>query len=96
MSGFRTVAPLSRRGFIAGASAFAFGVAAPSLRPALAGGATDIAWRGLADQLRGRLLRPGEGGFKVAALPFNLRYANVLPAGIAVCRDAEDVSAAIL
>ncbi len=97
MPQLRTVAPLTRRGFIAGASALALGVAATSLRrPALARDTSDGAWRGLAGMLRGRLLRSGDPGFRVAALPFNLRYAEVLPSGIAICRDAEDVSAAIL
>src|SRR5262245_793105 len=82
----RTIASPTRRAFLAGAAALGTAViAAP--RHVLARGPSDAAWRGLAENLRGRLLRPGHAGFASTAAPFNLRYADVLPAGIAVCRD---------
>ena len=42
------------------------------------------------------MLRPGAPGFAAAARSNNLRYAKILPAGIARCRDGEDVRQAIL
>lgn len=58
----------------------------PSTRP----------WAELAKSLSGRLLRPGDQDFAALALPNNLRYANILPAGIALCANAADVSTSIL
>ncbi len=52
-------------------------------------------WGLLGRSLRGRLVRPGEPGYRDAATPNNLRYAQVLPAGIARCADASDVRTAI-
>lgn len=85
----------TRRGFLAGAAAL-FGAAVLPL-PLAARGTTpsEAAWRELAGRLGGSLLRPGDPGFDPAALPFNLRYASRIPAGIAVCRDAQDVAAAV-
>lgn len=84
-------APLSRRAFLAGASAFAVGaLSPPQLRPAVARAPSDAAWRELARLIRGRLLRPGDAAFRTAAMPFNLRYADILPGGIAVCRETGD------
>lgn len=53
------------------------------------------AWRQLAQLLRGAVLRPDDALYPEAAVPDNLRYAGILPAGIAQCLDADDVSAAI-
>jgi FAD/FMN-containing dehydrogenase len=53
-------------------------------------------WAELARRLSGKLLRPGDANFVRFAAPNNLRYAAVLPAGIAQCANAHDVSAAIL
>jgi FAD/FMN-containing dehydrogenase len=50
----------------------------------------------LARKLSGPLLRPRDPGFAAIALPNNLRYAKVLPGGIARCRSAEDVAESIL
>ncbi len=87
----------TRRRFMSGALSFTLaGAAGLSPRRLVAQGTSETAWRGLAGKLSGRLLRPGDPGFEAAALPFNLRYAGTLPAGIAVCRNAEDVAAAIL
>lgn len=57
---------------------------------------SDRAWKHLDRVLDGRLLRPDDRGFKNVARPNNLVYDNRAPAGIARCRTAEDVAAAIL
>lgn len=50
------------------------------------------AWQELEDHLRGPLLRPGNRGFDALAATWNLRYKAVQkPAGIARCKNAEDV-----
>lgn len=53
-------------------------------------------WNELARRLSGPLLRPGDRGFASYALPNNLRYAGVQPAGIALCQSARDVATCIL
>ena len=53
-------------------------------------------WDGLARRLRGRLLRPGDPGFAAASVPYNRRYADVRPGGVAVCADAGDARTALL
>ncbi len=52
-------------------------------------------WGALARQLRGSLLRPGEPGYAVASMPYNKRYLDVAPAGVALCAGAGDVRAAL-
>ncbi|MGO9670949.1 MAG: FAD-binding oxidoreductase [Streptosporangiaceae bacterium] len=52
-------------------------------------------WAALARQLHGRLLRPGEPGYAVASIPYNRRYADVRPAGVAMCADVADVRTAL-
>jgi FAD/FMN-containing dehydrogenase len=56
---------------------------------------TSVHWDALGKSLRGRLIRAGDPGYEDAALPNNLRYSKVLPAGIARCADAADVRTAI-
>jgi FAD/FMN-containing dehydrogenase len=90
---------ISRRAFLTRGGATAAALAlAPRLdllgTPAL-GAPTDRDWVTLADQLRGRVIRPGQPGYAAAAPGFNLRYARVLPDAIAECRDAQDVSTAL-
>ncbi len=68
----------------------AFGCGSVNVAPA------GLPWNALARSLTGRLVRPGDAGFARLALPNNLRYANVLPAGIALCANAADVSTSIL
>jgi hypothetical protein len=91
---------LSRRGFLATSAVVGVGfVAGPILggcgradgRP----NASEAAWRDLAGTLRGRVLRPGDHGFEAAALPDNVRFASVLPEGIAQCASVEDVAYAL-
>lgn len=52
-------------------------------------------WRDLDRVLSGRLVRPGDRSYAALATPRNLRYAALMPQGVAVCRDADDVAAAI-
>ncbi|MGE7418142.1 FAD-binding oxidoreductase [Methylobacterium tarhaniae] len=49
----------------------------------------------LAKDLHGRLIRPDEPGFLVAAWPNNGRWADVYPLAIAMCVDDHDVRACI-
>jgi len=63
------------------------------------GGATNVserAWQELAKHISGPVLRPGSLGFNAIALPNNLRYASIQPAGIARCKTSADVVQAIL
>jgi FAD/FMN-containing dehydrogenase len=62
----------------------------------LLGAKPRLPWNDLAKRLSGRLVRPNDGDFVALARPNNLRYAAQLPAGIARCKGARDVSAAIL
>jgi FAD/FMN-containing dehydrogenase len=55
-----------------------------------------LPWGSLARTLAGRLVRPGDPGYGAYARPKNLRYASVLPAGIAICANARDVATSIL
>jgi hypothetical protein len=88
-----TLVMLNRREFLGGvAGAAALGVAGVEL---LAAGRR-LPWAALADRLSGPLVFPGERGYAEFALPNNLRYAAVRPAGIAMCKNARDVSASIL
>jgi len=63
---------------------------------ALLAAARRLPWDALARRLSGRVVLPGERGFAEFALPNNLRYSAVRPAGIAMCKNAHDVSASIL
>ncbi|SEP09630.1 FAD/FMN-containing dehydrogenase [Methylobacterium sp. ap11] len=49
----------------------------------------------LARELHGRLIRPNEPGFRVAAWPNNGRWADVLPLAVAMCVDDRDVRACL-
>jgi hypothetical protein len=92
-----------RRAFLQRAAGFAAaGVAGYGVLSALGCSGTAVSppqpglpWGELARRLSGSLVRPGDAGFARLALPNNLRYANVLPAGIAMCDDASDVSTSI-
>jgi FAD/FMN-containing dehydrogenase len=89
---------ISRRGFLAGASALAAGATvipwtgsarAQARQPSAA------AWRQLADRISGPLLRAESFNLAQIARPYNLRYAADLPDAIALCRTPEDVAYAI-
>ncbi|MCM0020443.1 MAG: FAD-binding oxidoreductase [Tagaea sp.] len=98
MTGF---AP-SRRGFLAGAAgaallpwaardarAGAFGPSGPTPDPG------DAAWRDLARELSGPVVRRADFDSAKFAQLFNRRYANVRPNGIAFCNSVEDVQKTI-
>ncbi|WP_454917155.1 FAD-binding oxidoreductase [Xanthobacter sediminis] len=89
-------AALSRRAVLAGAGAIALfavtGRAARALAPPQASAA---AWTHLGQSLDGRLLRPEDAGFPEIAKPYNLLFADRLPAGIARCASEADVATAI-
>ncbi len=53
-------------------------------------------WDELAQKLQGRLVRPGDSSYGPLHLPFNRRYADVRPEGIASCLDPSDVRESIL
>jgi FAD/FMN-containing dehydrogenase len=57
---------------------------------------TRDAWQDLAGALQGPVLLPGQAGFARLAQPWNLRYAAILPAGIARCVSGEDVRTCLL
>ena len=57
--------------------------------------ASPSAWGALASRLRGPLIRPGHPRYRSLATPRNLRYSALMPAGVALCADAEDVATAI-
>ncbi len=95
--------PTNRRTFIASATrALIAGSAGAELFARTGGpGFAAVAlparrWAELAQRLTGKLLRPGDPDFSRFAAPNNLRYRAVVPAGIAQCANAADVSAAIL
>jgi FAD/FMN-containing dehydrogenase len=92
---------MTRRGFLVGTRRVAVAAAVASQARWLAGCAdaatpSGAAWRDLAQRLNGYVLRPGDDGFYETALPHNLRYADVLPQGIAMCVDPTDVQTSIL
>ncbi len=92
---------IDRRGFLRTGAAAALGAAGLDWLSACSGRVAalptprPLPWNALARSLRGRLLRPGDAGFAAYAQPNNLRYAAVLPAGIALCADPGDVATAI-
>jgi FAD/FMN-containing dehydrogenase len=55
-----------------------------------------LPWGSLARRLSGHVVLPSDAAFAPLARPNNLRYASRVPAGIAMCTNAEDVSASIL
>jgi FAD/FMN-containing dehydrogenase len=58
--------------------------------------ASGLPWEALERRLSGRLVLPSDATYLQLARPNNLRYASRLPAGIALCTNAADVSASIL
>jgi hypothetical protein len=52
-------------------------------------------WDVLARSLQGPLLRPGDRGFGATSAAENDLYANVVPAGIALCENARDVQTCV-
>lgn len=91
---------MERRQFLAlgGAAAWTAGCGgggspAPAPSPAPPAGGTD--WGGLAGQLQGPLLRPGQADFDRYARAANARYDTLQPQAIARCASSADVTAAL-
>ena len=57
--------------------------------------ATSPDWEGLRRRMKGQVLVPGARGFEARSRPYNLRYSDVVPQGVAVCADAGDVRRAV-
>lgn len=94
-------ASMTRRGFLTATRRVAIAAAVASQARWLAGCGdaarpSESAWQDLARRLAGSVLRPGDEGFYETALPHNLRYAGVLPQGIAMCVEPSDVQTSIL
>jgi hypothetical protein len=94
--------PITRRQFLRRAARFGIGAGLGFGLLSNAGcGSSSTAqaappWNALARKLSGPLLRPGDMGFSMLAQPQNLRYAKILPGGIALCQTADDVAQSIL
>ena len=89
---------ISRREVLAGTALAAAGAAGVSARPHQRprphrGRGPD--WEALARRLHGRLLRPGDPGYAAASVPYNKRYADIRPGGVALCADTADVQTAL-
>jgi hypothetical protein len=90
---------LDRRQFLKAASGAAIGLAhlpafARTIEEAPAVAST--AWQDLSRALGGRLLRPDAPDFARIAAPWNLRFIDRLPAGIARCISPDDIRASLL
>ncbi|MBI4469979.1 MAG: FAD-binding oxidoreductase [Acidobacteria bacterium] len=90
----------SRRWFLQTSAGLAVGVGLyrPDWLPGYTGLADvrqEVPWTELASALHGQLVRPGDMDYLRYASPWNLRYAGVLPGGIARCADTGDVQASL-
>jgi FAD/FMN-containing dehydrogenase len=90
-------ASLSRRNFLSLSTGAALAATLPFPAAALSRQrpVPEKAWHELSLRLRGALLRPGDATYAAVARPNNLRYAAILPAGIARCGDAADAAATL-
>src|SRR5712691_7189798 len=91
---------VSRRRFLVGSSALAVGaglgrLAEPAFARDTAPQPSEAAWRQLAEKLSGPVLRANSFDLGKVARSYNLRYASILPDGVALCRTPEDVAFAI-
>jgi hypothetical protein len=59
-------------------------------------GTSSSTWDELAQRLQGSLVRPGDASYGGLYLPFNRRYEDVRPQGIAFCLDPADVRESVL
>lgn len=84
---------LTRRDLLLGGGAYTLASAIPAYGRSTS--ASPAAWHNLATSLRGHVLRPGDSGFTRRMRPNNLRYANIVPAGIVRCQDETDVARAL-
>jgi hypothetical protein len=87
---------LPRRRFmqLAGTAAAA-AFLAPSISDAKPPPISASAWKSLATNVRGGVLKPGDRGFAELTRPQNLRYDGITPLGVARPRDAAETFAAI-
>lgn len=60
------------------------------------GGTSSSIWDELAQRLQGSLVRPDDASYGELYLPFNRRYEDVRPQGIASCVDSSDVRESVL
>ncbi|WP_405791829.1 FAD-binding oxidoreductase [Streptomyces sp. NBC_00029] len=67
----------------------------PGARTGAAQGASDSDWRRLERAVTGRVLRPGDTGFRSAGAPFNKRYASTTPSGVLSVANTADVRRAV-
>jgi FAD/FMN-containing dehydrogenase len=58
-------------------------------------GASEVDWRRLDKAVAGRVLRPGESGFRAASEPFNKRFAKTIPSGVVSVATTDDVVCAL-
>ena len=89
---------MTRRQFLrrTGKTALAVTVLSQAAALSACGRADDTKWDKLAQRLKGPLVRPGDSSYGSLHLPFNRRYADVRPEGIASCLDSSDVRESIL
>jgi FAD/FMN-containing dehydrogenase len=89
--------PISRRQFLKRSGYAAVGLAAASNAWLLHGcGDSENTWTALANQLNGQLLLPNNPEYPTTGLSENTIAANIRPAGIALCANAQDVQTSIL
>ncbi len=104
MAAGKYIQSFSRRSFLTAAAAAAISAVIPEYGNAFYGRhkadarsvIRERAWRELRHRVSGPVLRPWDEAFAWIAMPNNLRYAGTMPQGIARCRNAGDVSQAIL
>jgi hypothetical protein len=87
------IATLPRRQFLKAAAALSAAGALDLQTPAFAKPAIHSHWNleALRRDLRGRLIAPGEMGYVMAAIPNNMRYADIMPRAIARCAIDDDI-----
>jgi FAD binding domain-containing protein/berberine-like enzyme len=89
---------LDRRRFLQASSGLllGLGLAQVSTLDRARAGAVSPSWLELRRALQGTLLLPGDHGFLEAAVPWNHRFAEIWPAGIARCASTDDVRTSLL
>jgi FAD/FMN-containing dehydrogenase len=99
----RAAKALNRRTFLKASTGLVAGLGLTQLpRRAGAGpseGTAAVAgdrWQQLAGSIQGAVLLPDDPDYARVAQPWNLRYASILPAGIARCTSTEDVRVCLL
>ncbi|WP_030154143.1 FAD-binding oxidoreductase [Streptomyces sp. NRRL S-244] len=58
-------------------------------------GASEADWQRLEKTVAGRVLRPGDAGFRAACAPFNTRFASTTPQGVVSVANEADVRHAL-